>query len=393
MYFNQDFENILEGVKFIDEMLESIPINPIISVFFQDKAVQFVTKNLNEPDKIYSRLKLDSAGNPHKHLYLYHFFDLDKIEDNHFKLHALLSNIENLQRLIVSAVYILAPNIPFKKNDDKDSMYVTSSDIYNVFDNLKVDDKSIVGEKRLINDICATSDIEGLKNELETFINTYYAEFQLIKDIINVDAELIKLLTNNIHSIRGMVSHHRMLDYKLNDTLEYDRHIPICENVYEQLEKLLEKLFEYTNICNDCAEQVNLEDIATCLDCRVYIGHIDTKKTVCTQFEYVKCSNCVHTICKKCLEESKNFKYCSGCNKLCCKDCVTECANCGDAHYCEDCKDENMQSCDSCYSELCLACAEEIKDCKWCDTTQICPVCSDDGDYCNHCDEKLNKDD
>ena len=315
IYFNQDFDNIQDGVEFIDEMLGDLSYHKdSTKVFLQHKAIYFETGITSYADDEFRRLKGDH-NNPHKTLYLYHFFDLDEIEDNHFKLHALLSNIENLQRLIVSAVYILAPNIPFKKNDDKDSMYVTSSDIYNVFDNLKVDDKSIVGEKRLINDICATSDIEGLKNELETFINTYYAEFQLIKDIINVDAELIK-----------------------------------------------------------------------------------TKKIKCLEFEYVKCSNCEHLICEECLEESKSFLdssiwYCSGCNELYCQDCVTECENCGDAFFCEECKDNKIQSCESCDSEFCLTCAEEIKDCDCCLTTEICPRCSDDSKNCNHCDEKLNKDD
>ena len=398
IYFNQDFENVQDGVKFIDEMLEDFSYHKDrTKVFLQHKAVYFETGITSYADDEFRRLKGDH-NNPHKTLYLYHFFDIDEIKDNHFKLHALLSNIENLQRLIVSAVYILAPNIPFKRNNDQDSMYVTSSDINTVFDNLKVDDKSIVGEEQLIYDICNTSSIEELKNELESFINTYYKEFQLIKDIINLDKGLIKSLTNNIHSIRGMVSHHRILDYKLNDTLEYDRHIPICEDVYQQLEKLLEKLFEYTNICNDCSKQVNLEDIVTCPDCKIYIGHIDTKKTECLEFEYVKCSNCEHFICKECLEESKGFFdisiwYCSGCNKLYCEDCVTECENCGDAYYCEECKDKNMQSCESCNSEFCLTCAEEIQECKHCDTTQICPMCSDDGDYCNYCDERFNKDD
>ena len=417
IYFNQDLKNKPFNNEFINEYIDLSEKEEFIKIFPVSEAVFFKTEPMASPlyYRLYEQLKIKDTTQVDDPLYLYHFFDTSLYSGDStlgfLDMYCLISNIENITRLIISIFYVLAPDIPFPKKDNKilkTLITIRNEDIDKLLDFIKI---PFTSKKKpiYIDEIYKTTDIQEFEKEIVTFIKKHADQYNNIASFIsNLETIWNSDSTKTIKKIRGKVAHNTFLPYNPHgDLTPLDKNFAgisnieekLCFSMLKDLEHLLESITtKYSNYCEHCKEFIQISSKITCKDCKVYIGHIKTKKIKCLEFEYVKCSNCEHLICEECLEESKSFLdssiwYCSGCNELYCQDCVTECENCGDAFFCEECKDENMQSCDSCYSELCLACAEEIKDCKWCDTTQICPVCSDDGDYCNHCDEKLNKDD
>ena len=229
IYFEQDFKDVQESHSFIDDVLGDVPhLKDNLKVFIKNKAVYFVTEQIDEPDVIYSQLKLDSSEKPHEHLYLYHFFDIDEIKNNHFKTYALISNIENYQRLLISFACVISPNLPYKfaKNDNGNCSiekykYVHNDTIHAYISYLKFD-----------TNITFSKLFGG--NDMNSLYNKHIDEYKKILPIYDC---IENLEHNYIGDVRGAINHNSLHRRKWKNMVSYTDDIKKLTEISEKLEE------------------------------------------------------------------------------------------------------------------------------------------------------------
>ena len=126
-------EKIIKNIKFIDSY----------NNFY------FRTELINDSilSDVYRSIMFDN-NIIRKNVYIYHFFKIKK-DCNYIKLYKIISNIENMQRLIIAFIYYLIKKIKLSRIEKKD--FIVSDDIDSYTSFFLNIDKEQINIKELIN--------------------------------------------------------------------------------------------------------------------------------------------------------------------------------------------------------------------------------------------------
>ena len=116
--FNQNISNKEEAKEYLNTMFNNEPIKKIIfindysNIYFKTYTIKddILTKIYEEAILFENNKKIIVRDNIH----IYHFFRYNKKNNNHIELYKLVSNIENMTRLLISFATYLSPNIDHK---------------------------------------------------------------------------------------------------------------------------------------------------------------------------------------------------------------------------------------------------------------------------------------
>lgn len=222
-------EKIIKNIKFIDSYNNFYFITELI----EDNAL----------NTIYSSIIFDNTGKIRKNIFIYHFFKIEEKYCDYIKFYQYISNIENMERLIIAFIYYLIKNIELYKIETSDIIIARDINTYTTFF-LDIDKEQINLEK-LINWYRKNekNSMKCLHNKIKNYSKEYD---KLIKLKDKVDKIIID---NKLKEIRGIVAHNKMTfgyNNKINTTsiANINDNISICKEILKELNILLKKLMK-----------------------------------------------------------------------------------------------------------------------------------------------------
>lgn len=244
--FNQNISNREEAEDYLNTMFNNEPVKNII--FINDYSnIYFKTYTIKDDilTKIYEEAILSENDKKiivRDNIHIYHFFRYNKKNNNHIELYKLVSNIENMTRLLISFATYLAPNIDHKLFMKERIKGANLNEYYSKY--LYFKDNKYTLQKFILE-----NNIEKAVNSFKKYWETKIEDYSKIRPIIR---ELENL--HNIHDIRAAIGHnHMMLSHNANNfkVINYITSKEKCLDKYNSLKTLLNNLLEKYNFNNN----------------------------------------------------------------------------------------------------------------------------------------------
>lgn len=240
-FFKQNNINSLDEAKeFINTMFDTLLDNDINIIFLNNyNNFYFKTNSVKDDDVInlYQNILFDADDNIRNNIFINHFFRINN-KFNHIELYKIISNIENIKRLLVAFTYYLTPNLIYHKKSD----IIIGNDINKYSEVFLEFDKQILDFGKFIRKYK-----DKKRKATYDWLDNIFKEYLELEKIINKIRK--EEDTDKLYNIRGAIAHNKMFkkygdNLKIENLLNYQEDTETCEIIYKELYNLLKELLE-----------------------------------------------------------------------------------------------------------------------------------------------------